>query len=67
MKFMRWVIEVRPFRLVVDCMASYFDQPLDYPKCKYPLDLDQMTTHGFSNSILIRKPWSTLNLVLLSE
>lgn len=23
MKFMRWVMEVRPLRLLVDCMAAY--------------------------------------------
>lgn len=26
MKFMRWVMEVRPLRLLVDCIAAYATQ-----------------------------------------
>lgn len=66
MKFMRCVIEVRPFRLLVDCMAA----------CGWPLSVmpelnvrsgARRFTHGFSNSILIRKPWPSLALMLFSK
>ena len=35
MKFIKWVIEVRPFRLLVDCMAAYSTQNISYDLCGF--------------------------------
>ena len=61
MKFIRWVIEVRPFRLLVDCMAAYRGNYISNRLTTYYSGY----AHRFSSSILIRKPWPSLALVLL--
>ncbi len=65
---MRCVIEVRPFRLLVDCMAAY-RCPMLVVSHVIAIGVGseaQVCTHRFSSSILICKPWAPLALVLFS-
>ena len=61
MKLMRWVIEVRRFRLLVDCMAACVGQPLTHTKRRYPLarGRNQLThSAAASSSASFSRRWS---------
>ena len=66
MKFMRWVMEVRPLRLLVDCIAAYATQDVSRALTEGK-ETPTSIAYRFSSSILIRKPWSPLALVLFTK
>ena len=66
MKFMRWVMEVRPLRLLVDCIAAYATQDVSRALTGVK-ETPTGIAYGFSSSILIGKPGSPLALVLFTK
>ena len=66
MKFIRCVIEVRPLRLLVDCMAACACIMVSLLGSAHQSS-STGTTYGLSKSILIRKSWAPLAFVLLSK